>query len=210
MAAAGGHNKGTWKDRLGYFWMYYSVPTILVVIALAAVISFVHANLTTPPAALNVMLLDVGTSADDDALAQAFADAAGIDTDTHGVTIVTSLMLDHTNSNYQMSSIAKLYSEIGTGDVDVVAMSESDYANYSKADMFLDLRDVFTEEELAAFPECYANTSGQIIGIYCEEMPGIRAIDGYSDGERAVIGIVYNTEHVDAARMYLEYLNSTE
>lgn len=205
MAAASARRKGTWRDRLGYYWMYYSIPTILAVIALIAAIGYVHAGVTELPTALHVMLLDAGTAAPDEELAQEFCDAAGIDPQQYTVTIETSLMLSRTTEDYQMASIARLYSDVGTGDLDVVAMRGSDFANYTRADMFLDLREVFSEEALSAFGDLYTDADGQVLGIYCASLPGMETMGAYAD-EQAVIGIVYNTDHVENAARYLEYL----
>lgn len=207
MVAASRSHKGTWKDRLGYYWMYYSIPTVLVVIALVAAISWLHAGATALPEALHVMLLDIRTQVSDETLEQSFCDVAGIDASQYNVTIESSLMLENTTSNYQMSSIARMYSAVGTGEIDVAAMRGSDFANYIKADMFLDLREVFTEEELAAFPALYTDADGSVLGIYCEGLPVMQEIGGYA-GEEAVIGIVYNAAHVYNAAAFLQYLNA--
>lgn len=210
MAAAGSHNKGTWKDGWYYYWMYYSIPTVLVVIGLVVAVSFVHAHLTERPSALSVMMLDVGTDVSEESLQTAYMEAADIDPDVYSVTISTSLMLGETTETYQMTSIARLYAQVGTGDLDVVAMRGSDFANYTRADMFLDLREVFSKEALAAFPEVYTDANGAVLGIYCKDLPVMQEIGGYAADEDGVIGILYNSEHIENAARFLTYLGTAQ
>lgn len=210
MIAAGGRYKCTWRDRVRYFWMYYSIPVVLVAIALAAVISYIHAGATARPSALNVMLLDAGMNVREDELQTSFMDAAGIDSNEYSVAIQTSLMLEGSTETYQMASIARLYADAGTGDLDVAAMRESNFAHYTRADMFLDLRELFSAQELAAFPALYTDADGRVLGIYCTDMGKIRAAGGYSSGEQGVIGVLYNCEHPENAIAFLHYLNAAE
>lgn len=207
MAMTTDQHKGTWKDRLGYFWMYYKVPVILIAIGVVMAISFVHAAVTEKPSALSVMMLDVHTDAADDELSTDFMNYAGIDSGKNSVTISTTQMLtDAGSASYQMGSLAKLYTSIGTGDLDVCSMLEDGFGKYADADSFMDLRDVFTEDELNTFPALYTSEDGKVLGIYCGQMPKMQEISGYANGT-GVIGIMYNTEHTDMAAEYLRYLN---
>lgn len=205
-------NRGTWKDRLEYFWMYYKIPVILIAIGAVMAISFIHASFTQKPEALNVLLLDAHMSVSDDAAEDNFIDYEGIDTKENSVTInATQMLSDSTSASYQMGSLAKLYSEIGTEKLDVCSMLESDFSKYTGAGTFLDLRDLFTEEELNAFPSLYRDEEGRVLGIYCDDMPKMEEFAGYSsENAEGVIGIIYNTEHLDMAKTFLQYLNGQE
>lgn len=101
---------------------------------------------------------------------QDFVEAAGINPnpDRNCVTISTSQLLGDGSRDYQMASLAELYSQIGTGTLDVVSMRESDFVKYVDAGTFLDLRDLFTDKELSAFGHGYRDEDGKILGIYCE------------------------------------------
>ena len=84
-------------------------------------------------------------------------------------------------------------------------MLENDFTEYAGADAFMDLREVFTEEELEQFPNLYVDEEGRVLGVYNEGLDKIQEIGGYSD-ETSVVGILYNTKHVDTAKQFLEYL----
>lgn len=193
------------KDGLSYFWMYYRIPVILAVIFAVIAVSLVHTAMTEKPDALQVMLLDSHLSEEGSRIADAFASDAGIDQEKNDVTVVTDRILDGNGSGYQMGSLADLYSEIGNGTLDVCAMTEEDFGKYSDADAFLDLRDIFTEEELESFSGVYTDGSGRVTGVRCDDAPKIRNAGGY-DGTAAYAGVLYNSEHRETAAQFLTWL----
>lgn len=201
--------QGTWKKRLEYFWMYYKIQFLAIISAVIVVTYFIYAKVTEKEYAFNAMLLDVHTNAQEEWLADGFAAYAGIDTKKYEVLISTSLLFsDAASGNYAMSSLAKFYSLIGTEELDACMMLEEDFIKYAGADSFLDLRELFTEEELEMFPALYTDNTGRILGIYGDTLPKIEEIEGYSDTDtRCLGGVIYNTRHADHAKKFLEYLN---
>lgn len=197
------------KKKIEYFWMYYKIPFLIVVGVCVVVFYFGYAKLTEKEIAFQAILFDIHTDTSDTVLEEEFARKAGIDLKKEDVLISTTLLLTDATSNYAMTSQAKFYSLIGTEDLDVAMMPEENFVNYSKADAFLDLREVFTEEELAAFPALYTDESGKVIGVYGNDLPKIRELSGYEENT-AVIGIVYNSRHVDTAREFFYYLLNEE
>lgn len=200
--------QGTWRKRLEYFWMYYKLPFLVAVGVIVAVSYFAYAKATEKDYALNAMLVDIHTDVQEGMLEREFAEYAGIDTDKYEVEISTSLLFsDASSGNYAMTSLAKMYTQIGTEDLDVCMLLEQDFEEYAQADSFLDLREVFTEEELERFPELYEDSDGRVLGVYGDELAKIREIDGYSDDtQRCAAGIVYNTRHKETAAEFLRYL----
>lgn len=201
--------QGMWKKRLEYFWMYYKIPFLAVLAGAAILFCFVYAKVTEKEYALNTMLLDVHSSVREETLAEEFAGYAEIDTKKYEVLISTSLLFsDASSGNYAMSSLARFYSLIGTEELDACMMLEEDFMKYAKADSFLDLRELFTEKELEAFPELYTDGTGRVLGIYGDTLSKIKEIEGYSDPDtRSLAGVIYNTRHPDNAKKFLEYLN---
>lgn len=197
--------QGSWKKKLGHIWMYYKLPICVTVGLLVVFTYFLHAKLTEKDCAFNAILFDVHTDVSEEALSREFADCAGIDTGIYEVQLSTSLLLADGTSNYAMTSRSRFYALIGTEDLDVVMMCKENFESYTGADAFLDLRTVFTEKELAAFPKLYTDRSGRVLGIYANELPKINAIGGYS-GRTCVAGIIYNTRHIDRAKRFFDYL----
>ena len=198
--------QGNWRKKLEYFWMYYKIPLLAVLGVCVVIIYFGYAKITEKEYAFNAILLDIHTNAQEEMLEEEFADYAGIDTEEYDVLISTSLLFsDSSSGNYAMTSLARLYTQIGTEELDVCMMLENDFTEYAGADAFMDLREVFTEEELEQFPNLYVDEEGRVLGVYNEGLDKIQEIGGYSD-ETSVAGILYNTKHVDTAKQFFEYL----
>ena len=125
------------------------------------------------------------------------------------IEVQNGLMLDNTESgSYAMTSLSRLMSDIGSEKLDVCGMLEDTYLKYGKSRTFLDLRECFTEEQLEMFEGALLVTDdGKVIGIYADALSEVQK-DGCYDSEdaRGVIGIVYNTKHLDMAASYLLYL----
>ena len=199
--------KGSRREKLEYFWMYYKIPFLAVVAFLVIAIYFVSAAVTEKENGFSAILFDIHTDAEQSGLEEEYADYADIDTKKYEVLINTSLLLDDTSStNYKISSISKFYSLIGTEDLDVCMMTEADFEKYEKEGTYLDLSTCMTKEELSKFPELYEQ-DGKVLGIYGNELSKIKEISGYPDGEKAIVGIVYNSKHVERSISFLEYLN---
>lgn len=197
-----------WRKKLEYFWMYYKIPFLAAACVIIVVSYFVYAKATEREHALDAILLDVRSDVQQDDLEEAFAGYAGIDTEKYEVSVSTDLLFsDASSGSYAMTSLARFYTQIGTGELDVCVMLEEDFSQYAQADSFLDLRQVFSEEELAGFPELYADSDGNAVGIYAEDLKIIDEIDGYDNPDtHAVAGILYNTERQDTAKQFLEFL----
>ena len=197
--------KGTWKDRLGYFWMYYKIPVFLIAVAAIVIASFVHANLTRKTSCLDVVLFDVHSSAEEGALENDFERYAGVDTKEYAATISTSLMLsDSSSSSYSMGSLARLYTQAGTGKLDVCAMREKDFRKYEKAGIFLDLSKVLSKEEIARY-NVRRDKNGAVTGIYLKDSARIKKIGGYPESDGA-IGILKQTKHIGMAKAFLRWM----
>lgn len=200
--------QGTWRKKLEYFWMYYKIPFLAAVCVVIAVSYFVHAKAAEKEHALDAILLDIHTDVQQEDLEKAFAGYAGIDTQKYEVSISTDLLFsDASSGNYAMTSLARFYTQIGTEELDVCMMLEEDFSTYADAGTYLDLRQVFSEEELKQFPELYTDDDGNVLGVYSDGLKTIQEIRGYdAPGTKAVAGILYNTGRPDTAKQFLEFL----
>lgn len=198
------------RKKAEYFWMYYKIQFLAAAAAAVVVIYFGYAKATEKDYALYAMLLDIHTDVSESNLEDEFSAYAGIDQNEYEVLILTSLLFsDTSSSNYALTSLARFQTAIGTEDLDVALMLEDDFETYADADCYMDLREVFTEEELTNYGELYTDEDGSVLGIYVNELSKIQEIEGYyGEDDRAVAGIIYNTQRVDMAREFLEYLNS--
>lgn len=200
--------QGDRKKKLEYFWMYYKIPFFAALFVLAAAGYFLYTKAAEKEYALNAMLLDVHTDVAEDTLEEEFASYAGIDMKKYDVLVATSLLLADGTSNYAMACQSRFYGLVGAGELDVGMMLENNFVSFAGADAFLDLREIFSEEELTAFPGLYRDGEGRVLGIYGDELAKIREIGGYANPDtRSIAGIIYNSGHMETAKQFLLYLN---
>ena len=193
--------------KLEYYFMYYKLPVLIGLTLLSVSGYLIYAKCAEKSDSFQVILFDIHTDADDRRLADLFAEAVNLDQSEYDVEIETNLLLTDGTTNYAMASKAKYYSMVGTQKLDVCMMLEEDFKNYEKADAFLDLREVFSEEELACFPDLCYDAEGHCIGIYGSSLPKIKEIHGY-ENQKSIMGILYNSRHKELSAQYLRYLGT--
>lgn len=206
-------NKKDLKNELEYFWMYYKLPFFALVIVVLLIGYFLVTKLTEKETALEVMLIDCHTEISSEQMQEDFMEYAGLDTQKYQVSFQTNLMLEGTDSgSYTMSSLSKFIADIGSEKLDVCGMLESDFEKYDKSDTWMDLRDVFTEEELEKLSDSQVIGEDEaVIGLYADTLPVLKEYGCYEDEEdRGVIGVIYNTQHFLEAASYLHYLAGFE
>lgn len=197
------------KNQLWYFWSFYKWIIVAVAIAAALVLYFVAAKLTEKENVLSVMLMDCHTQVSDEQMNSDFGGYMGLDQKKYGINIQNSLMIsDGESGNYTMSCLAKFLAEVGNAGLDACGMLESDFANYDQADTWMALEECFTLEELEKLSAyVYRGKDGEAVGLYADGLPVLAQYGCYESGDsRAVVGIIYNTQHKDTAVSYLKYL----
>lgn len=196
------------KDKLGYFWMYYKLPLIAAVIFCCVLCSFGWNIVSQKESVLNVMLVDSHSPVEGQKMADAFAEASGIDKSRYEVNIQTTYLFEDASfRTYEMAGRSKFYADIGNKELDVCAMLEKDFAQYAQSGGFLSLSSVLSEEQIKELGDGIYKQSGEVYGIYVDSLKGNVLSGCYEDaGSQGVIGIIYNTPHLEQAVRYLEYV----
>lgn len=197
------------KNDLKYLWIYFKWQILAVAVVVILAIHFLVTAFLEKECVLSIMLLDCYTEVSDEEMEKELLQALQLDKKKYAIEVQNSLMLDNTESgSYAMTSLSRLMSDIGSEKLDVCGMLESTYLKYDGSRTFLDLRECFTEEQLEMFKGALLVTDdGGVIGIYADALSGLQK-DGCYDSKdaRGVVGIVYNTKHLDMAVSYLLYL----
>lgn len=143
----------SFKERLAYFWYYYKIHTLAAICAVFAIIALIHDVSTSKDYIFNGMMLN-SYQLPSDELSTAFAEYADLDLETYDCFIDTSTSLSlRSMGQYDAVTIQKIIATIQTGELDAVVFDSEIFNNYSNQEMFLDLRTVFTEEELAQYDD---------------------------------------------------------
>lgn len=142
-----------WKDRLGYFWYYYKVHTLVAILVVIFSVTLIHDITTTRDYNFyGIMLNSYQLSAD--RLEAAFSDYAGLDSENYECFLDTDSTLSMTAmSEFDLVSSQKMIALMSTHDLDSVVFDSQAFYHYSNNEMFMDLRQVFTEEELKKYED---------------------------------------------------------
>lgn len=198
------------RNGLEYFWMYHKLTVMTAAIILSLGIYFLSVSLSQKETVLSVMLLDCHTEVSQKEMEEDILTALGVERNRYQAEVQNSLMISDTSSgNYAMTSLSRFLADIGSEKLDVCAMLEEDFRKYEKADTYLDLRECFTDEELACVKDALVvMEDGRAVGLYADALPGLGGRYGCYEGgdSRGIIGVVYNTQHRKAAAAYLRYL----
>lgn len=197
------------KTRLGDLWETHKWLILAAAAVIWLVVSSLAASLTQKTCVLRILLLDSqGSLSQQDMESQVMA-ALGLDENKYCVEVQADLLYEQTQSGgYAMTSLSRFLADVGSEKLDVCGMLEPTFCKYAQSDAFLDLRGCFTPEELEPLDGAlYITEDGRVVGIYTDRLPGIQAQGFYPQGSgRGIIGIIYNTTHLEQAKQYLLWL----
>lgn len=197
------------KNNLSYFWNFYKWQIMAGVVAAVLGVYLLGSALTKKECALSVMLLDCHSDVSQEQMEEELLQALRLDGTEYAVSVENSLMIADTGSgSYAMTSLSRLLADIGSEKLDVCGMLEDDFLKYDEAGTFMDLRECMEEQELRVFGDALFRTEdGRITGIYADKLPGMQRHSCYETPDsRGVVGIIYNTKHLETAGEYLMYL----
>lgn len=148
----------SFKEKRSYFWDYYKIHAIAVICGIALVVSFVRQIAANKPYAFYATLLNavVDTENTDTSVIweNEFLESAGIDTETYRVCIDTTLSISSDGSSqYEMANRQKLVAMMHAGDIHAIVADTETFESYAHAEIFYNLSDIFTKEELAPYAD---------------------------------------------------------
>ncbi|MCM1046252.1 MAG: hypothetical protein NC417_12155 [Candidatus Gastranaerophilales bacterium] len=230
---------GSLKQKLSYFWDYYKWHTIGVIAVICFVGSLVYDIATHKDDAFYAAVLNSAGYADNDSFSSEFMEYAGIDPHTKKVTFDTSLQISFTTiDDYTMGSIEKLSAYLAAAQLDVIIAGDEIFAHYANEETFLDLRNILTPEQIAAYEPYFYYVDAPVVaqvmeaarnmdtssvklpdpsrpdlmedpipvGIYIDHIDRFSSSYYVSDGDRTAMGFLLNSQHLDTALTFLEYL----
>ncbi|MDO4623264.1 MAG: hypothetical protein Q4B22_09970 [Eubacteriales bacterium] len=194
------------KNELYYLWTLYRIPLIGGLIFLLIVGGFIIAALQKKDNTLEVMLIDSHAAYTDEQMAEEFLQADYVDPKKWENQVYGTLLFSETESgNYAMTSLSRFLADISSEKLDVCGMQEADFLKYDDSGSFLDLTICLSEEEIRRFEGQFLITEdGRRIGIRSEALPRLKEWGCYTgNGNQGVVGIIYNTTHLEEAKQYL-------
>lgn len=143
----------SWKGKFQYFWDYYRYHTLAAVFITIMAVSLIRNIVMAKDYIFNAIMLNA-YNLSSQSLSDTFAEYAGLDTETYECFIdtTTSMSLDN-HSEYEVANGQRIVAMVQTQDLDAVVFDSEMFNNYSYNQMFFDLREIFTEEELSKYED---------------------------------------------------------
>lgn len=144
----------SFKEKLDYFWYYYKVHTIVGIFVLILAIVFIRDAVNKKDYAYYCTFINSFTMDEETGFMDEFAKTTDVDLDEFEIRLddTTSFSLDSYDQT-SMAMIQRFVAMVYAGDVDNAVMELNLYTNYAKSDMFFDLRQVLTEEQLEKYKD---------------------------------------------------------
>lgn len=149
--------KGPFLQRIAYFWDYYKWHTIIALVVIIGVISFVHNLVTkTDPVLSGILLNSYSKNVEDvNKVMNDFIELREIDTDNYHVSLNTGLSYstseDGTSAQMNYSTDQVITARHMADDLDFLTGDLETMLSYAYRGLFGDIRTHFTEEQLAFY-----------------------------------------------------------
>lgn len=140
----------TFKQKLSYFWYYYKIHTIAGILVIIFAVSCIHDIITAKDFNFYGIMMN-SFQLSSEKMEAGFGEYAGLDMENYECFIDTDSTLSLTSTTqYDMATAQKLMALIQTKDIDAVVFDAQLFNHYSNNELFMDLRQVLTSEELEA------------------------------------------------------------
>ncbi len=129
------------KERLEYFWFYYKWYVLGGILAVFVVTTLIRDIAGSREDALYAVVVNAYITENEPALAEGFAEYAGIDTSKYGVSIHSSVFINDQMDETSITSGQLITVYIAAGDLDIGIMDPTQYTKYAYSGIFQDLRE---------------------------------------------------------------------
>ncbi len=210
----------TFSEKVDHIWTYYKEVMLVSAVALAFVfgaISILITNLTED-VVFHGLLCNVTTTAEGSTyLTDSFEDKLPLKKGDY-VTIGGAEYADSDDYN-QVQNIYNqtmgVVAQVNAKELDYMFMDESAFEFFVPEAFYMDLRELFTPEQLAAFDSSvfrYAHPDGTDemfpIAIKVTDMPFVQ--DCLYQNEDIFLVFIANTRRIESCRLFWEHINAWE
>lgn len=228
---------GTFKEKITYFFDYYKWHALIGAAGAAAACSIIGHVFFGKETALFTAIVNAVSLEPAEAYNAGFAEYAGIDTDDFNLVFDSSYHI--IPGGFDRQSVAakrKLMMNIAANEIDVFLADETAMEQYAYSELFLDLRELLSEEQLEKYSPHFYYMDRSAVGKITDtpgaaetapaEHPDPRhpeAMDDpvpvgiYLDNAAAlkesyyfpgdaIVGVVVNTKRPLTASRYIDYI----
>ena len=157
---------GSFKDKAKYFFSYYTVHVVVGFLAVILLAVLIKDMTSQKEYALNAIMLNSIQEMENSAelMSEDCASYAQIDTDKNVVNFDYSIaIVDNPTSEYEMYGAQKLLVYTSAGDVDVLMGGADIFTDYANGELFSDLRDILTDEQISKYKDHFYYVDGAYV-----------------------------------------------
>lgn len=219
------------KDKLKHIFTYYKLPIIAIVLVMMIAVSFVSQLASAKHTVLHVYCLDALVAQDkEETFLLDISQAVGIDQEKEQIEITAKQ-----NPQDELYEGEALAAQIMGGMIDVLALPEDISLQWLYQDVFADLSEMLTADQLRAYEDMLLYVDGAVLEkmdhLSQQENPlqfpdptkpeemedpipvAVRVLDGsefadvfFSNQQSIVIGIVANAPNPENAVFFVDYV----
>lgn len=227
------------KKKWEYFWDYHKTHVIVGIAALFLLGTFIHDRLTQQETVFMAAFVDCASNSTlTDAYTQELMNAMEIDTSTETIVLDTRFNLSESDGS-DVSAIEVLMVRIAAAELDSLLASEETFGRYTASEIYADLREVLTPQQLAYYEDSFYYVDNAVItaasldpddleytddtdhttpdgmeepvpvGIYLNTTEDFQSTYYFSAKEPVVFGIISNAPHPERAGQFLDYISGS-
>ena len=168
----------SFKGKLGYFWYYYKVHTIVGIIIAAFLFVLIRDITNSKDYAFYGTYFNAEQTFSAEEQMAAFAEYAGLDTENYDVYLDSDMYYSLSDmSETSLAASQKFTAMIYSADVDVVVADEEIFTNYALNETFYDLRNVLPDDLMEQYQDKFFYIDEAAIEAYNNENAYLEAGD---------------------------------
>ena len=143
------------KKRFEYYWGYYKWHVLIVTIVAFFITSYVYNIVTAKEDILTVALVDCNSNEDTtEEYKNELIDLMGLDSKEQDITLDNSFFLSGADTMaYSMAEV--FFVKVAAGDIDVVLAPDDVFNRYVQNDIFVDIRDFLSPEQIEYYQDSF-------------------------------------------------------
>lgn len=190
------------SEKLEYIWTYYK-PVIFGIIAVIVLI-FIVRNQIENAKYYDILSIGVANSGNmdlRDSLQEQLLEQFGDPDDKYQrVSIDTSYVFGSDIENGDYNTIMKFAAVTAAKELDILICNENVYEHYNNQEYFMDLTDLFTEEECQKY-----NISEGDTAIEITDLPKYKEMN-LTSYEPVYLAVLVNAQNLDTTKDFINYL----
>lgn len=204
------------SKKIEYFWYYYKIHTIIIVLLACMFGSILHSIVTKKETVLSIAYINAFPNVDDEIFIEDFESFLGLNPKNQQVILDSTYYIDdESTSPYAVTYQQKFSTNAMAGKLDVVLADVTNFDFYGSQGFFRDLSTILSPQLLEKYQDnlYYANLpyddsdKDVPIGIRIDDTNKISQTSSYPNTD-AYFGIISNSEAVDYALSYLNFLEN--